>query len=178
MEEKTLKEIYDAVDRKRWGGVERRADLGSVQRLQLIRDPSAAAKIPRGPVTTPSKALSMFREFYRDVSVEVISVMSLNAHNEYLGLSPVGVGSMDHVEFDPWEIIKVMALHNASCCIVAHNHPSGKTVQPSDEDRTAMLELKFLLDRLRKPMRDFMVIGFEPDGGVQYFSYRDEGYEI
>lgn len=185
MEEKTLKEIYDDVDRKNWGMKDRRAaarrevdGLGSVQKLMLVRDPSVSVKMPRGPIITPAKAIPMFREFYRNVDVEVVSVMSLNSQNEYLGLSPAGVGSLGHVEFDVAEILKVMFLHNAAAFIIAHNHPSGGTVKPSDEDLAALAELKFIGDRIRRPMRDFMIIGFDQDGGVRYYSDRDEHYDL
>ena len=183
IEVKTLKEICDEFDKKTWGN-DRRVNprreidaLGSVQKIKLVRDPSVSVKMPRGPITTPSKSLAMFRDFFRDVDVEVIGVLCLNANKEYLGLSPAGTGGLNHVVFDPWEIIKVMALHNAAACIVAHNHPSGNVI-PSEDDITSMLELKAILQRLGRPMLDFMVIGFDKEGGVQYYSHKDESYDL
>jgi len=175
MQERTLEQIIKEIDHKRWGDDH---ELGSVQKLKLVRDPSVSVKIPRGPITTPAKALSMFRDFYRDVDVEVIGVLSLNSKNEYLGLSPAGVGTIDHVEFDIAEILKVMFAHNAAAFIVAHNHPSGRTVRPSEEDLLAMQELKFISERIRRPMRDFIIVGFNAEGIVQYYSHRDEQYDL
>ncbi len=94
---------------------------------------------------------------------EFFWVLLLNNSNQLLGISEIAVGSTNGVTVNIKEVFQLALLTNATCIIVAHNHPSGK-LKASEADKritqklmkaSKLLDLTFL-DHLIITSEDFM----------------------
>ncbi len=168
--------MIDEMDRNQWS-VDKENLFLPTQRAKLVRDNVLKVKTERGPITDPRKSIAIFAEFFRDVTVEVAAIMALNVHNEYLGMGIVGQGSFDRVHVDPVEVIGRIWSYQAATFIIAHNHPSGN-VEPSVDDMDMLKELRGWGVALNRPMRDFIIIGYDEEGQMKYYSHRDKNYDL
>ena len=64
---------------------------------------------------------------------ETFIVLYLNRANQVLGYSVISQGGTSNTTVDIKMVIQTALLANASCIMLAHNHPSGN-VQPSSDD--------------------------------------------
>lgn len=185
MADKTLTEEIEEMDRRSSQQHDRRKSdrlakeklFLPTQRAKLVRDNVLKVKMDRGPITTPQKAAAIFGEFFRDATVEIAAIMALNMNNEYLGMSVVGTGTIDRVHVDPIEVIGRIWSYQAASFVMAHNHPSGN-IEPSLDDLEMLKELRGFGIALNRPMRDFLIIGFDDDGCVKTYSHRDRNYDL
>ncbi len=184
MEDPTLKEVIDEIDRKQWS-VERRSPeqmakeklFLPTQRAKLVRDNVLKVKGERGPITTPSAAIALFGQYLKDATVEVAAMMALNHHNEYLGIATVAVGTIDRVHVDPIEVIGRIWSYQAATFMIAHNHPSGNP-EPSQDDLEMLKELRGFGIALNRPMRDFIIVAYDDDGNLKSYSHRDQNLDL
>lgn len=190
MEEKkqqTLKEYLEEMDKEGWAPEERRVTERRMkereklylptQRAKLVRDSVLRVETVRGPITNTRRAVAIFGEFFRDCHIEMAAIMALNVNKEYLGTAFVGRGTFDRVNIDTVEIIGHVWAYRAAYFIIAHNHPSGN-VNPSPEDLEMLKEINGLAVAHNRPMKDFMIIGYDEEGNVKYYSHRDQDYEL
>lgn len=144
-------------------------------RLKMVRDTSIRVKLDRPPVTTPDKALAIFREYFKDVDREIAALLTMDAKCQYINIWTIAMGGIDHVHVDPAEIFKrVLATDNAHSFIMCHNHPSGNP-EPSDDDLALLTELRQIGKLLNRPLRDFLILG---DGTDAFYSHKAVTYDL
>jgi DNA repair protein RadC len=88
----------------------------------------------RHKVGSPADAAELATKVIGDEDREVFLVMMLNTKMEVIGLHRCHVGSLNASLVHPREVMKSAILNNAASIIVSHNHPSGHSFKPSDED--------------------------------------------
>src|SRR5690606_23345821 len=91
-------------------------------------------------LSCPNKISEVVHYLIGDDDREVFLVLCLNTKNNIIAAHRCHVGSLDSTIVSPREVFKACILNNASCFVVAHNHPST-SLHPSNED----LELTKLL---------------------------------
>ena len=100
---------------------------------------------------------------------ETFIVLYLNRANQVLGYSVISQGGTSNTTVDIKMIIQTALLANASCIMLAHNHPSGN-VQPSSDDNkitNRIIEAARLFDIT---VLDHIIITNE-----SYYSFTDNG---
>jgi len=88
---------------------------------------------------------------------EVIVVLYLNAKNRLVD-EDIWTGSIDGATLYPREILRRIALLDASAVMIAHNHPSGDP-SPSEEDIRLTRKLEEILDLVEVALLDHMIFG-------------------
>lgn len=100
---------------------------------------------------------------------ECLKLVLLNSASKVLGVASISEGGINETSADLRIIMQAAILGNATCIILAHNHPSGN-LKPSTED-------DLLTDRLNKAAKLFCIHLMDhvivTDSG--YYSYLDEG---
>jgi DNA repair protein RadC len=99
---------------------------------------------------------------------EEFYALYLNTKNEVIGIQMISRGSLNASLVHPREVFKGALLANASCLILAHNHPSGDT-QPSNADKTVTETLVGAGKLLDVQILDHVIVG----SSGNYFSFRD-----
>ena len=101
--------------------------------------------------------------------IEYAYVMLLNRSNRLLGVKQLSMGGISGTVIDPKIVFQTALKANASCIILAHNHPSGEIV-PSEQDNSLTSKLKSAGEFLDLPLLDHLILTQD-----KYFSYKDEG---
>lgn len=91
-------------------------------------------------IETPQDASKMLN-FLRESTEEKFIAIHLNAKYEVIGLHEVSHGTLSASLVHPREVFKAAMLSNAYAIMLAHNHPSGAMLEPSDEDITTTKQL-------------------------------------
>ena len=100
---------------------------------------------------------------------ETFIVLYLNRANQVLGYSVISQGGTSNTTVDIKMVIQTALLANASCIMLAHNHPSGNLRPSSDDNRITnrIIEAARLFDIT---VLDHIVITNE-----SYYSFTDNG---
>ena len=100
---------------------------------------------------------------------ETFIVLYLNRANQVLGYSVISQGGTTCTTVDVKMIIQTALLANASCIMLAHNHPSGNLHPSSDDNRMTnrIIEAARLFDIT---VLDHIIITNE-----SYYSFTDNG---
>ena len=100
---------------------------------------------------------------------ETFIVLYLNRANQVLGYSVISQGGTSNTTVDIKMVIQTALLANASCIMLAHNHPSGNLHPSSDDNRITnrIIEAARLFDIT---VLDHIVITNE-----SYYSFTDNG---
>ncbi len=88
---------------------------------------------------------------------EIFVVLYLNANNRLID-EDIRPGSIDRAPIYPREILRRIALLDASAVLMAHNHPSGDP-SPSAEDIRLTRKLEEILDLVDVVLLDHMIFG-------------------
>ncbi len=102
-----------------------------MMRLCLVhegRSPEQALEI-----TTPEDAVKLLRPLKLAAEEKFVS-LHLNAKNQVLGIHEVSHGTLSSSLVHPREVFKAALIANSYAILVAHNHPSGAPLVPSEED--------------------------------------------
>ena len=91
-------------------------------------------------VQTPQDAAS-FLEPLCHASEEYFVSLHLNSRHEIIGLHEVSHGTLASSLVHPREVFKTAMLANSYAILVCHNHPSGSTIVPSQEDLSTTTQL-------------------------------------
>lgn len=89
---------------------------------------------------------------------EVFAVLLLDSQHCLLHYQELFFGTIDASPVYPREIIKIALKHNASACILAHNHPSGVTT-PSEADIYITKKIKEALVLMDVQLLDHFIVG-------------------
>ena len=100
---------------------------------------------------------------------ETFIVLYLNRANQVLGYSVISQGGTSNTTVDIKMVIQTALLANASCIMLAHNHPSGNLYPSSDDNRITnrIIEAARLFDIT---VLDHIIITNE-----SYYSFTDNG---
>lgn len=101
---------------------------------------------------------------------EVIYLLSLNSARMVLGCTRLAQGNVGQVNLSVRALVKDALQKNASCIVLAHNHPSG-LASPSQSDIHTTFSLRDMLEPLDITLLDHIV--FSNDS---YLSMRECGY--
>jgi DNA repair protein RadC len=101
--------------------------------------------------------------------VEKFYVLLMNRNNRVLGYKLVSMGGISGTVSDPKVIFQTALKANASCLILAHNHPSGNT-DPSQADIALTHKMVECGKYLDLEVLDHLVVTSEG-----YYSFADEG---
>lgn len=100
---------------------------------------------------------------------ETFIVLYLNRANQVLGYSVISQGGTSNTTVDIKMVIQTALLANASCIMLAHNHPSGN-VQPSSDDNKIT---KRIIEAAR--LFDITVLDHIIITNESYYSFTDNG---
>lgn len=100
---------------------------------------------------------------------ETFIVLYLNRANQVLGYSVISQGGTSSTTVDIKMVIQTALLANASCIMLAHNHPSGN-VQPSSDDNKIT---KRIIEAAR--LFDITVLDHIIITNESYYSFTDNG---
>ncbi|TBR40950.1 JAB domain-containing protein [Marinomonas agarivorans] len=89
---------------------------------------------------------------------EVFAVLFLDTQHRLLHYQELFYGTIDSSPVYPREIIKAALKHNASACILAHNHPSGMTT-PSESDIYITKKVQDALNLMDIRLLDHFIVG-------------------
>ena len=180
-----LKELIDKIDKEKWPPAddaltrrnkERPAQQEieiPVARLKMVTETTLKVRVPRAPITTPDRAVALFRKYFEDADREIVAIITMDGQNNLLNIWTVAIGGINHVHVDPAEVFKrVLATDNAAAFIPGHNHPDSGDPTPSDADFEMMDDLQRLGIALNRPMIDFIVIG----AGDRYYRHGEGNY--
>ena len=124
----------------------------------------------RVKVVTSQAAFEIFSAVWPSFEhIEYAYVMLLNRSNRLLGVKQLSMGGISGTVIDPKIVFQTALKANASCIILAHNHPSGEIV-PSEQDNSLTAKLKSAGEFLDLPLLDHLILTQD-----KYFSYKDEG---
>ncbi|MCE9950095.1 RadC family protein [Hafnia paralvei] len=101
---------------------------------------------------------------------EVFVVIYLDNQHRLLEHETLFLGTINHTEIHPREIVKSALRHNAAAVIIAHNHPSGIT-EASKSDRTITSRIVAALELVEVRVLDHFIIG---DG--EALSFAEHGW--
>ncbi|WOJ03049.1 RadC family protein [Citrobacter koseri] len=101
---------------------------------------------------------------------EVFVVLYLDNQHRLLEHETLFLGTINHTEIHPREIVKSALRHNAAAVIIAHNHPSGIT-DASEADKRITSRIVNALDLIEVRMLDHFIIG---NGEV--LSFAEQGW--
>lgn len=113
------------------------ADLFGVAEI-AVRYKSTVPTSKRAKVSEPRDAVNVLKYAYsRDEIdldyVEAFYVIYMNRANKVLAVEQIGKGGISGTYADPKVVFQRALLVNASCLILAHNHPS-QNLSPSKTD--------------------------------------------
>lgn len=100
---------------------------------------------------------------------ETFIVLYLNRANQVLGYSVISQGGTSNTTVDIKMVIQTALLANASCIMLAHNHPSGN-VQPSSDDNKITKRIMEAARLFDITVLDHIIITNE-----SYYSFTDNG---
>jgi DNA repair protein RadC len=139
--------------------------FGHEVKIQLVRE---TAPVKEYQITKPYDVYVLVKEELETLDREVFLVITLNTKNKVLGLNVVSMGSINASYVHPREVFKSAILMNASCVILAHNHPSGDTT-PSKDDRAITEKLFDAGKVLGIEIVDHIIVG------NNFFSFMENG---
>lgn len=142
-----------------------------VAEIELIYRPNVkASEMPK--VISANEAAKLFMENWDADKLEFVEqfkVMFLNRGNSVLGISTISTGGTTATLVDAKLVFAAALKVNASCIILAHNHPSGNP-KPSNADIKLTKKLKKAGEILNIPVMDHIIVTAEG-----FFSFQNEG---
>lgn len=149
--------------------------IGEAKALTII----AAAEIGKRRMQESGQEIPQFRSgtdvmaymqpFIQDLTHEESWVLLLNNHSRLINCVKLSTGGLTQTAVDVRMLLKQALLHDATCFILVHNHPSGNT-RPSRADDELTLKVKKASDAITVRMLDHVVVT-EGD----YYSYNENG---
>lgn len=149
--------------------------IGEAKALTII----AAAEIGKRRMKEDSNDITQFRSGYdvlrymspiiQDLSHEESWAILLNNNSRLLHLAHLSSGGLAETTVDVRMLLKQALLHDATCFILVHNHPSGN-LRPSKADEELTQRVKRASQAINIRMIDHVIV---TEGG--YYSFSEEG---
>lgn len=112
-----------------WEQKEPEPAMPTYVRVVLVREKEP----PYGTLRQSDDAAEILRPLIEDSPREVFLALLLDSKHRVNAVHRVSEGRIDSTAADPREVFQAAILANATCVILAHNHPSGQP-EPSPED--------------------------------------------
>lgn len=109
-----------------------------------------------------------------DLPHEEFWVVCLSNHNKVTWKQRISIGGLTNTSVDLRVIFAAALEHRAVAVAVAHNHPSGN-LTPSREDKALTQRLAEAGKLLSIKLVDHLIVGINPDGKADYFSFSENG---
>ena len=123
----------------------------------------------RKQVISSETACNILKPLIGDIEREEFWAVYLNQSNKVIRKEMLSSGGLTGTYVDVRLIMKGALLCNATCMIIAHNHPSGNE-KPSVEDNLITEQIKKAADSLNIRLIDHIIITSNT-----YYSYIDNG---
>ena len=139
--------------------------------LKLFELKKIQTNFPNVKITKSKEGYEFIRNFYGD-DIEIfesVFALFLNNANNTIGYAKISQGGITGTVVDVRIIAKYAVESMATSVIIAHNHPSGKTI-PSEVDNNITKSLEEGLKILGIHLIDHLIITKN-----SYYSYQDEG---
>ncbi|MFQ3670269.1 MAG: DNA repair protein RadC [Verrucomicrobiia bacterium] len=128
------------------------------------------------PMNDPATVAGFLGHSFRQLSREVLRVISLSTRLELIACDEASAGTVNETVAHPRDILRFPLLHHAYGFILAHNHPSGDPT-PSQADHALTLRLREAGLLMQIPLIDHIIIGNpRPDYPTGYYSFKEAGY--
>lgn len=149
--------------------------IGEAKALSII----AAAELGKRRMMEDSSAIEVFRTsadvlrymrpLVQDLTHEESWALLLNNNARLIHVARLSTGGLAETMVDARMLLKQALLHDATCFILVHNHPSGR-VQPSRQDEELTQRVKRAADTMNIRMIDHVIVTEE-----DYFSFAENG---
>lgn len=103
---------------------------------------------------------------------EVFAVLFLDTQHRLIHYQELFFGTIDSAPVYPREIVKAALKHNASACILAHNHPSG-VAEPSKSDIHITKKIQEVLALMDIQLLDHFIVGSDSPTSLAELGYVD-----
>lgn len=126
----------------------------------------------RMKIKCAKEAYQLLKSTYEDGTIEhkeFFKILLLDQSHRVIGYNVVSEGGITETSVDIRVILQMAILCNATCMILAHNHPSGN-LKPSQLDRNLTAAIIKAADLLRIHVSDHIILTNEG-----YYSFGDEG---
>ena len=100
---------------------------------------------------------------------EIFGALWLDVKNRLIAVEDIALGSLNHAQIFPREILKSALKHNAAKVIFFHNHPSGE-LTPSHNDKVMTSNMKKMLNLIDVRLEDHIIVA-----GAQTRSFAKHG---
>ena len=109
-----------------------------------------------------------------DLPHEEFWALYLTQRNKISWKQRIGSGGLTQTTVDLRIIFRAALEHNAVSIAVIHNHPSGR-LQPSQPDKELTKRIADAGKILHIKLLDHLIVGVQPSGKPDYFSFADNG---
>lgn len=109
-----------------------------------------------------------------DLPHEEFWALYLTQRNKLSWKQRIGSGGLTQTTVDLRIIFRAALEHNAVSIAVIHNHPSGR-LQPSQPDKELTKRIADAGKILHIKLLDHLIVGVQPSGKPDYFSFADNG---
>ena len=122
-------------------------------------------------IADPCEAYALLKDTWGDTLEhhETMKVLLFNNRSHLLGIATIGEGGITETPADIRIIFQYALLSNATCFILAHNHPSG-VLKTSFQDDTITRAVKDASKIMNIRFIDHLIITAE-----SYYSYTENG---
>lgn len=123
-------------------------------------------------VSSSHECFEVFMDFWNLKTIqyrETFCAMYLNRAKRVIGIHEHSVGGSSSTVVDVKQLLGVALVANASCIIIAHNHPSG-ILKPSQADIDLTMKVKEACQFMELTLLDHLIINDHT-----YYSFADEG---
>lgn len=107
-------------------------------------------------IENPQSTLPLLKSI-QNKKQETMLVILLNTAHEVIKKKVVSIGTVNKTIVHPRDVYIEAIKKNATCLILAHNHPSGSTI-PSAEDKAITQTIKDAGELLLIPLLDHIII--------------------
>lgn len=141
----------------------RREDMNSADQeliTRAIRCLETHYLVKRDVMNSPDVAESFVRLHLAGVKHEIFAVLWLDTRLRLIVYEELFRGTIDGASVHPREVVRQALKHNASNCILVHNHPSG-VPDPSQSDLRITETLRNTLSLIDVAVTDHLIVGAE-----------------
>lgn len=154
---------------KKYRGVGLVKAINIIAAFELGRRRQELEPTERLAIKTPTQAYELFKPLLSDLRHEEFYIAMLDRANQLIKTEHISKGGMSATVVDVRLICKFLIENNASCVILAHNHPSGN-LNPSNEDIQLTKKLKEATKLFDISILDHIIVGDN-----SYTSLADKG---
>ena len=113
--------------------------------IRRVAQEIALGKVEKRPILSDWESLLDYvSTIYVGETIEVLYILYLDSKLKLIKSRKEKVGSVNHIEISPKEILKEALNLNAAQVILVHNHPSGEAMPSVDDIRATEVVAKLL----------------------------------